>query len=715
VARVRLALIIAGMMLVAAAPPGRAAVSSGHSGWSWGSPLPQGQTIHAIEFLGSRGYAAGEFGTVLRTDDAGTSWSGLATGTTQSLNRIVIIDADSVVLAGGCTVRRSDDSGQTLKRLPWTASDQRCAAPIAGLAFPSDQRGYLVLDDGTVFQTGDGGQTWSRKTAVPGTKATGEPGLAADLAFTANDTGTAVTTSGRIYRTTDGAASWTLVGQTSQPLRDLRLVDANLVYAVGDHFALKTTNGGATWAEKLVGDVRLTSISCADALTCLVTTVEGDRLLRTTDGAVSFSFVTPSTDKVFAAAFAAAGRAVAAGSFGTTVASNDGGATWAPVGGRLSGSFGRLRATSSSLAFAAGREGTIARTTDGGATWSTIGVSTAEDLYDVSFVSREIGFALDTTGSVLRTDNAGASWQILNTGTSSRPQAILAPSAGVVLLIGPRAILRSTDGGGEFSRVRGRRVRTKLFNADRGGNSIFAYGSKNMIVSTDRGKSWRKVRLPRRTLLSAVDFVTSRVGFALGQDGRVFKTRNRGKRWSDLSALGSDDGVGLSFDSPSKGYVVLSRFGDDASGFVLRTGDGGRSWRPQLVTNSPILGDGIAAAGATDFLLANGSSFFFTTSGGDRGAPSAVKIKTRRKRVRRRTTIRIAGRIPGAAPGSSALVARRQIGESGWDYEVAKVASNGTFTTTWKVTKTATFVAQWIGDDDQAGDGSRPLTVRLRR
>src|SRR5438552_2180197 len=43
-------------------------VSVGHSGWSWGDPQPQGNRLNGIDFAGSRGYAAGDFGTLLRTD-----------------------------------------------------------------------------------------------------------------------------------------------------------------------------------------------------------------------------------------------------------------------------------------------------------------------------------------------------------------------------------------------------------------------------------------------------------------------------------------------------------------------------------------------------------------------------------------------------------------------------------------------------------------------
>jgi photosystem II stability/assembly factor-like uncharacterized protein len=152
---------------VGVAGPAHAGVSTGHSGWRWSNPLPQGQAIRALQLEGSLGYAAGDFGTVLRTEDAGATWSGLASGVTVDLDHVAIIDENSVVVAGRCSVRRSDDSGITFARLPWTPSDEHCAAPIAGIAFPSELRGYVVLEDGQVFQTKDGGLTWLRTTDPP--------------------------------------------------------------------------------------------------------------------------------------------------------------------------------------------------------------------------------------------------------------------------------------------------------------------------------------------------------------------------------------------------------------------------------------------------------------------------------------------------------------------------------------------------------------------
>src|SRR3954467_4129556 len=104
------AIAAAGLM---AAPAG-ASVQVSQSGWQWGNPTPQGNTIRAMDFVAGRGYAIGDDGTALRTDDGGLTWSGLATGTSQDLTRVQAVTPDVVIVlgGGGCVVRRSDDGGK---------------------------------------------------------------------------------------------------------------------------------------------------------------------------------------------------------------------------------------------------------------------------------------------------------------------------------------------------------------------------------------------------------------------------------------------------------------------------------------------------------------------------------------------------------------------------------------------------------------------------
>lgn len=707
--------IVATLPLFAASA--HAAVGVGQSGWSWGNPLPQGNEIDSLDFAGARGYAAGKFGTLLRTDDSGASWAGIPTGITQDLARVSIIDADSLVIAGGCSVRRSDNAGTTFERLPWTASDASCSATLVSLDFPSDQVGYLLLSDGSVLSTADGGNSWSRKTALPGTKSVGGTANPTDIAFMSATTGVAITSAGRFYKTSDGGSSWTLKGQTTDTLNGLFMVDASNGYAVGTNSAVwKTTDGGETWTRvTATGTLEFTAIRCNTVLICVMTVKDGSRLVITLDGiATPPASVAPSSDKIYAASFVSATRIVAAGAFGTTVVSDNAGTDWASVGGRLTATFTRIRAASGSVAYAAGKSGAAAKTTDGGKTWTNIAGPTGNDVIDIAFPTATTGFSLDDAGGVSRTDNGGGSWQILNPGTSSPAQAIAAPNVNTIVLVGPRGITRSSDGGGQFDSVAGKTVsRAKLFDADLAGSVIFAYGSKIILVSTNGGASWKKVKQPKRTALASLDFVSRNVGYALSQDGRVWKTTNGGKRWTDLLGVGSDDGVSLSFSSAKAGYLIISRFGeDDENGYVLRTGDGGKTWAPELISSAEIAS--IAAAQGTDYALSSPNNLFFTNSGGVQGAASTVKLKTKRTKVRKRSSIKVTGKVSGAQQGELVLVARRNKGEAGWDFTIATIASNGTFTTNWKIRKQSYFVGQFAGDADHAGDGSSVLTVKTK-
>src|SRR6187551_2965876 len=156
-----------------AASPAAANVQVGSSGWQWGNPLPQGNTLRAMSFAGGVGYAGGEFGTLLKTTDGGASWSGLPVGTLQELSVVQALDAQTVVAGGGCVARRSADGGATFTAMTFAPSETTCRARLADLSFVSRDAGFLLLTDGGVFATTEGGAQFSPRTALPGTQASG--------------------------------------------------------------------------------------------------------------------------------------------------------------------------------------------------------------------------------------------------------------------------------------------------------------------------------------------------------------------------------------------------------------------------------------------------------------------------------------------------------------------------------------------------------------
>lgn len=723
--RVSAALACAAALLAALPALAPASVQVGSSGWQWGNPLPQGNTLRSISFAGANGYAAGDFGTLLRTTDGGTTWSGLLSGTFTNLSAVQAIDPDAVFAAGGCVARRSNDGGATFTRVAFTPVESSCKEQFAAGWFISRVTGFLALTDGTILRTDNNGDTFAQKNPLPGTRAPGGAATPVDLRFLTDQIGLGATSDGKIYRTTDGANSWSLISDTARAVHSFFFLDANNGFAVGDgSLFLVTKDGGATWTPKDIGipPTNLRSIQCASLTLCVMTTEPGTALVRTDDGGTTARLVTPSQDPIFAAGFASATRIAAGGATGATAVSDDAGLNFTPIGGRLSGTYTRVRAGGQGgTAFAPGDNGSLAKTTDAGKTWTRGNVATSEDVIDVAFPTAVVGYALDSSGGLFRTNDGGATWKTLDTGTTARPSELTAPTTSTVLVAGPTGLRRSTDSGNTFSAVKGKDVaKARLDAIDRAGSALFASGTRDLLRSTDRGKTWKALHKPtvngKPARLIHVDFLDAKNGYFLAQGGALWRTANAGKSWSSLPGTGTEQAYGIAFSSKTRGYLVIDRFGDvlNRSGFLLKTTDSGATWHPQFVVSTPILGAGIATSSAADYLLGGQSSFLFTTTGGDAGKASTLSVTTKHKKLSKPVGITVTGKLSPAAGNERVTVSYLPPGSGRWAHRTVKTAANGSYTTSWRVRKGSNrFVAQWAGDFRSKGDGSGVLTVKV--
>ncbi len=729
-----------------------APVSVGHSGWLWGDPTPQGNTLNDVAFVGARGFAVGDSGTVLRSEDGGSTWIGLASGTRNGLSLVQEVDPNTVIVGGGCTVRESVDAGATFHRLSVNESEAKCANSVAAFSFLNASTGFVEQSDGSVLETKDGGQTVEPKTSVPLNGAS-----AGQIVFVSPTVGFALTSGsgGRIYRTADGAGTWTLVASAA-PLADLTFVSANKAFAVGANSTLlKTTDEGKVWTPQPLTlpsgtpPLSLTHISCSNTAHCLIATAPAgvgntNVLVRTTDGGATGALVSVSEQNLLGVAFSTASNAVAVGQNGATVLSSDGGATFPTlVSHRLGATFTRgIRIGQAATdAYAPGPAGQIAATTSGGANWNLLRVPTSAELLDVGFPTTEVGYAVNSDGTVYRTPSSGLTWSILSSGGRA-PTALLAPSPTSVLLIGPAGVRRSTDSGASFQPVsamivtgrtrRGRVLKSKLssFNLSRGaqlaGSAMFAYGS-DVLESTNGGTRWTLIPRPlARRPVSAISFVSASTGYEISS-GRLFFTRNGGRGWHEIFSVGRSDigGVGsLSFSTASSGYV-LSGF-EGGPRMPLRTTDGGRTWTPELLPGAGIVS--VAAAGQVDY-AAGGvrpnsppGGLFETSSGGLSVTPSALTLsiagarKLTAARLRRAgNSVRLLGRLAPAVGGENVVVSFLTAGR-GWRSRNVTASSSGTFALTVPSIRASTsFVAQWSGNDVVSGAGTPAVQLTVTR
>jgi photosystem II stability/assembly factor-like uncharacterized protein len=398
------------------------------------------------------------------------------------------------------------------------------------------------------------------------------------------------------------------------------------------------------------------------------------------------------------------------GNFGSAVLSDDGGDTWRVVGGRLTDDYTVLEAATDRIAYAGGNSGALARTTDAGQTWANVSPPTSLGIRAVAAPTASRLFVLADDGTVQRSDNGGVSYRLLNTGAPVGARAIVATDADHVVVIGTRGVRRSINGGESFSAVSDRDLRgAGLLMADTAGSGIVAAGRVRLLFSPNGGLSWRRLPRPTQSRIHDISFVSTQTGYLVDVSFRLWKTTNAGRTWTELLSTGRPM-TQVDFADSRNGYVVVPRVGLEARGFVLRTSDGGASWRPQLV--SPAFVRGVDMAGGTAYALAGTNFLYATTSGGDVGTARTLMITTRGRRISKPATITVSGRLSSAVAGEQAVVSMRVSGL--WRSQVATVASNGTFVTRWRVARRAVFVAHVLGTADHAGAGTKPLVVEVR-
>jgi photosystem II stability/assembly factor-like uncharacterized protein len=710
----RRAVYAAAAALVCALPAAATGgVSNGHSGWVWSDPSPQGQSLEDVSFAGQTGYASGVFGALLKSTDGGGTWTALPSRTTQDLLRVSTVGTTGLAASGECVVRTSNDAGATIGAVEVGGDEGDCGGlrVVAG-GFADANSGLILLGDGTVLSTADGGVTTSRRTPVPGTPD--------DLLVLSPTTAFAVSGTG-IYRTTDGAGSWTLVGTAPRTLKGITFATATVGYAVGDAgTVMKTIDGGATWtpAPGPGATLNLTTVRCATDQLCLMAL--GDKtVVRTVDGAATYSQVTPAAAEISAVAFASPTRAIAVGADGLIVVSDDGGATWRRIGSAFADRIDAVVALSRTSAYAV-HDKEISLTGDGGSTWSTVGIPTSRSILQVSFADAQTGYVRDDGGTLRRTTNGGASWQVVDAGPGAGPlRDIVALTGGRVLLITRAGIVRSADGGASFRIVkdpvltRSKVIRSGPRRTYAFGGRVFIWGEAGILRSTDGGRRWSEATLPvvrgKRVKLYDADCTASGACWIITPAGRFYRTTDFGRRWKVVPpAAGANlrEVLSIAVAGPREAYLGFDRTPPlEELGTVLHTTDGGASWAIQTVDPNP---SSVDVAGGRAW-ASTFNHVYTSVTGGQAGTPSTLSIRASARRFSGRKTITISGRLPGARGGE-----RVALYASGFRPRIVTVASSGTFTARFRLSKTTTFVAQWAGDGVRAGDGTPALVVTRR-
>ena len=292
-------------------------------GWYAQTSGVTGVALHGVYFRpgGSRGWAVGDGGRILRTLDGGAEWSLQSSGTSTALNAV------------------------------W---------------FTSDAEGWAVGNNGAVLHTTNSGGSWTRLL---------NPGASEhlnDVQFAHRDTGWVVGADGVILRTANRGVSWQRVTPTAFDLHGVSFVGRD-GWAVGDNgVILGTHDGGLRWytVQPAVTGTSLRGVWRSSVARANAAGAAGV-VPRTVASADTASWLLTNAGAAFdlhgvCFPVPAVGYAVGSNAGGAVLRSDDHGVSWLP---QLANSAFRLEDVyfvDAQRGWAVGANGTIVHTVTGG-------------------------------------------------------------------------------------------------------------------------------------------------------------------------------------------------------------------------------------------------------------------------------------------------------------------------------------------------------------
>lgn len=592
------------------------------STWEWSHPKPQGNRLNDISMLDANtGFAVGERGAVLKTEDAGFTWELIQDiGTQADFMAVAIVDSFNLWVAGqDGLIFHSADLGQN-----WTAQATPIGADmIWSLFFHDNQLGWASGSSGVTLRTQDGGNTWEElgTSALLGNQLR-------SIFFVDELHGHVVGGAGKYLYTDDGGDTWVERNNTGvmTALNSVAFSSPLVGYVGGSSQVIRKTNdGGLTWTNTTPGTISdVWDIFMLDDN--IIWFATGNGIYYTFDGMdTPLTKLTGTPSRVYRSAYVVEpNTGIAVGSNGVVARSNNPASFWVNIGDlETTASLNSIKMVAGTeVGFASGNSRWVLKTTDAGDSWTGQQVGTNNNWLDHGFSSVSVGIlaGFSTTpgnaGQLFRTLNGGATWTDITTSLPGDPALRL---FGVHTEVGSTTYYVCGDGGniyfsGDegvtwFPSIYPLNQATEDLNAITFASSStrgYAVGNNGEIVSTSNGIVWAKQSSGSTEELVDVFALNSTTAWVVGDAGTILKTTNAGTTWTPQSLPGGStiDLLGVVFLDLNTGWTT----GLNAS--IFFTEDGGDTWvqqpnpAPGFLRSFSILdADNIFVCGANGVIL----------------------------------------------------------------------------------------------------------------
>ena len=585
--------------------------------WVWLNPYPTANNIYCIRFINSQtGYAACEAGTVLKTTNGGLNWSVKMLNNSSNLYTVHFINSNTGMVAGEFGAAYKTTNGGT----SWTKIAINDSVDFRDVRFRNANTGIMITGYNCgnffykprIYKTSDGGLSWSVKQYDYCSW------WLYSIAFADNNN---VYVSGErsLYKSTDAGETWdTVASNNFQKMGNRSVWFANSLtgyvmstFLSGSYVFLinKTIDGGNTWNQYNTGSqYEIRSIAFTNANTG-IGVGRNTGVFRTTNGGVNwvkFSNAADSSRIYYSVTNAGANRFIYAGDGGIIYRSLNNGANFT----RISKSF--TDETINSVSFinnltgiVCGNNGAIFKTINGGTSWTRQTCPNAGNILKVRLFDRDTGFAIATNGRIYKTINGGTIWNAIYFDSLANGWSTAdIPDRLTILITGgycKHAGAKTTNGGISWDTVyvdcecgpppipTGCTTQNFVSMASNnvyfiaGGHSdphmsgypyvLFGFGGGSRSFGFEGGGD--------NNLIGFADYADTNYGIAVGGRGRVMRTNNSFRTWTDYwYPIGGFSWI--NYLSLADSLNCLANIGFSQTGFnnsgIYKSINGGINW-----------------------------------------------------------------------------------------------------------------------------------------
>jgi photosystem II stability/assembly factor-like uncharacterized protein len=274
------------------------------------------------------------------------------------------------------------------------------------------------------------------------------------------------------------------------------------------------------------------------------------------------------------------------------------------------------------IGFTVGDSGTILKTTNGGKNWAVRSSSTSENLNNVYFLNIKRGYIVGENGTYLTSIDSGNTWTKeiieiekdvpLNTNlpVTNSFNAVHFTTAYFGFIAGDSVILSTFDGGEnwEINNLNNSLLSICFPSADAG----YAIDNQGGIhSSTDGGMTWVRQQISPGITPSTVYFTGVQTGYITGASpNNLIKTSDGGNNWTVVHS-GANNLTSVRFADSLKGFAV------GENGAIYKSSTSGDAWNIQYSGTTVTLNSVYFRDSLTGAAVGNNGVILTTVTGGD--------------------------------------------------------------------------------------------------